>query len=125
LIVEWNSRYYLTVEELPNPTAPPKSLDAVAAADRQPVVTRKMELTITICLLRVFPRRYGWSATDSDGNQYKHSSEFFGSSALAGVNAEQAFKNPAIRWDSSFDPPEELGKPVHRGHVFVAAEESG
>ncbi|MGA2725895.1 MAG: hypothetical protein ABSG79_26240 [Bryobacteraceae bacterium] len=83
-----------------------------------------MELTVTISFVEAFPKRYGWSATRSDGRPYKASSELFGSSQQAMDAANQVFKNPAITWDWGFarHALEEVGMAVHRGHVFVSED---
>jgi hypothetical protein len=82
-----------------------------------------MELTVTISFVQEFPKRYEWSAARPDGSLYARSSgPPFGSSAQAMDSADESFKNLAIMWDWGAHLPEELGKPVYRGHVFVAEE---
>jgi hypothetical protein len=84
-----------------------------------------MELIVTVSLVQALPRQYKWSAIRPDESMYVGSSEpHFGAAIKAQQDAERAFKNPPITWDLESDSPatEEVGKPVHRGHVFVPEE---
>jgi len=87
-----------------------------------------MKLTVTVSRVQAPPRQYKqykWSAIRPDESMYAGSSEpHFGAAIKAQQDAERAFKNPAIMLDKEADSlaMEEVGKPVHRGCVFVSEE---
>jgi hypothetical protein len=87
-----------------------------------------MKLTVTVSRVQALPRQYKqykWTAIRPDESMYAGSSEpHFGAAIKARQGAERAFKNPRITWDLESDshPTEEVGKAVHRGHVFVPEE---